>query len=121
MTAALLASKGFTASEQPLEAKRGWFHVMSTSTDYAALADPSFEILNNSYKPFACGLVVHPVIDGCLQLRNAHQLTPDAIDRIDDRLVPRGEHVARLAPDAATHRNPACAVVLRACVPAPVG
>jgi 2-methylcitrate dehydratase PrpD len=39
--------------------------------------------LNNSYKPFACGLVVHPVIDGCLQLRNAHQLTPDAIDRID--------------------------------------
>ena len=83
LTAALLASKGFTASEQPLEAKRGWFHVMSASTDYAALADPSFEILNNSYKPFACGLVVHPVIDGCLQLRNAHQLTPDAIDRID--------------------------------------
>ena len=83
LTAALLAGKGFTASEQPLEAKRGWFHVMNTHTDYAALTDPSWEILNNSYKPFACGLVVHPVIDGCLQLRNAHQLTPDTIDRID--------------------------------------
>jgi 2-methylcitrate dehydratase PrpD len=83
LTAALLAGKGFTASEQALEAKRGWLHVMSAKTDYAALTDPRWEILNNSYKPFACGLVVHPVIDGCLQLRNAHQLTPDAIDRID--------------------------------------
>jgi 2-methylcitrate dehydratase PrpD len=83
LTAALLASKGFTSSEQALEARRGWFQVMSATTDYAALTDESWEILNNSYKPFACGLVVHPVIDGCLQLRNAHQLTPDSIDRID--------------------------------------
>src|SRR3989475_6601276 len=56
LTASLLASKGFTSSEQPLEAKRGWLQVMSTRADYAALADPSWEILNNSYKPFACGL-----------------------------------------------------------------
>jgi 2-methylcitrate dehydratase PrpD len=83
LTAALLAGKGFTSSEQPLEAKRGWLHVMSTTADYAALTNPNWEILNNSYKPFACGLVVHPVIDGCLQLRNAHHLTPDLIDRID--------------------------------------
>jgi 2-methylcitrate dehydratase PrpD len=83
LTAALLASKGFTASEKPLEARRGWLHVMSAKADYAALADPNWEILNNSYKPFACGLVVHPVIDGCLQLRHANQLTADAIDRID--------------------------------------
>ena len=83
LTAALLASKGFTSSEQPLEAKRGWFDVMSAKTNYTALTEKSWEILNNSYKPFACGLVVHPVIDGCLQLRDAHRLTPDAIDRID--------------------------------------
>jgi 2-methylcitrate dehydratase PrpD len=83
LTAALLASKRFTSSEQPLEAKRGWFDVMSTKTNYAALTEKSWEILNNSYKPFACGLVVHPVIDGCLQLRDAHGLTPDAIERID--------------------------------------
>jgi 2-methylcitrate dehydratase PrpD len=89
LTAALLASKGFTSSEQPLEAKRGWFDVMSTTPNYAALTDGSWEILNNSYKPFACGLVVHPVIDGCLQLRTAHRLTPDAIDRIDVDVNPR--------------------------------
>src|SRR5262249_749192 len=89
LTAALLASKGFTSSEQPLEAKRGWFDVMSTKTNYAALTEDSWEILNNSYKPFACGLVVHPVIDGCIQLRNAHRLTPDAIDRIEVDVNPR--------------------------------
>jgi 2-methylcitrate dehydratase PrpD len=89
LTAALLASQGFTSSEQPLEAKRGWFDVMSTNTNYAALTEASWEILNNSYKPFACGLVVHPVIDGCLQLRNAHRLTPDAIERIDVDVNPR--------------------------------
>src|SRR5499433_3369156 len=89
LTAALLASKGFTSSEQPFEAKRGWFDVMSTKPNYAALAEENWEILNNSYKPFACGLVVHPVIDGCLQLRNAHRLTPDAIDRIDVDVNPR--------------------------------
>jgi 2-methylcitrate dehydratase PrpD len=89
LTAALLASKGFTSSERPLEAKRGWFDVMSTAPNYAALSEESWEILNNSYKPFACGLVVHPVIDGCLQLRAAHRLTPDAIDRIDVDVNPR--------------------------------
>ena len=89
LTAALLAGKDFTSSEQPLEAKRGWFDVMSTKTNYAALTEESWEILNNSYKPFACGLVVHPVIDACLQLRAAHRLTPDAIDRIDIDVNPR--------------------------------
>jgi len=89
LTAALLAHKGYTASERGLEAKRGWLNVLSTTCNYAALADPRWEILNNSYKPFACGLVVHPVIDGCIQLRNANHLTPDMIDRIEVTVHPR--------------------------------
>ncbi len=89
LTAALLAQRGYTASEAALEAKRGWLHVLSTACDYAAFTDPTWEILNNSYKPFACGLVVHPVIDGCLRLRAAHHLTPDMIDRIEVAVHPR--------------------------------
>ena len=34
----------------------------------------------NTYKPFACGIVMHPTIDGCIQLRNEHKLTAEAID-----------------------------------------
>jgi 2-methylcitrate dehydratase PrpD len=89
LTAALLAEAGYTASEQGLEAKRGWLNVLSTACNYAALTDPGWEILNNSYKPFACGLVVHPVIDGCIQLRDANGLTPDMIDRIEVAVHPR--------------------------------
>ena len=29
----------------------------------------SWEIALNTYKPFACGIVIHPSIDGCVQLR----------------------------------------------------
>ena len=89
LTAALLAHKGYTASERALEAKRGWLHVLSPSCDYAALTDAGWEILNNSYKPFACGLVVHPVIDGCIQLRDRNGLTPDMVDRIEIAVHPR--------------------------------
>lgn len=99
LTAALLAHKGFTASEEGLEAKRGWLHVLSSACDYAAITDAGWEILNNSYKPFACGLVVHPVIDGCIQLRNANGLTPDMIDRIEIAVHPR-------VMDVTSIRNP---------------
>jgi hypothetical protein len=26
----------------------------------------------NTCKPFACGIVIHPAIDGCIRLRNEH-------------------------------------------------
>jgi 2-methylcitrate dehydratase PrpD len=89
LTAALLAHKGYTASEHGLEAKRGWLNVLSTAWNHAAFTHAGWEILNNSYKPFACGLVVHPVIDGCIQLRDAHGVTPDMVDRIDVAVHPR--------------------------------
>jgi 2-methylcitrate dehydratase PrpD len=99
LTAALLAHKGYTASEQALEAKRGWLNVLSSACNYGALTDAGWEILNNSYKPFACGLVVHPVIDGCIQLRDRNGLTPDMIDRIELAVHPR-------VMDVTSIRNP---------------
>jgi 2-methylcitrate dehydratase PrpD len=89
LTAALLAHKGYTASEHALEAKSGWLNVLSTAHDARAITDPGWEILNNSYKPFACGLVVHPVIDGCIRLRDGGGLRPDMIDRIELAVHPR--------------------------------
>jgi 2-methylcitrate dehydratase PrpD len=86
LLAALLAEKGYTSSLQGIEAKRGWANVLSTARNYDAITGKlgsQFEIYRNSYKPFACGLVVHAVIDGCIQLRNENHLTPEMIDRID--------------------------------------
>lgn len=86
LTAALLAAGGYTSSTQALEAKRGWARVTSTKQDWGALVDglgESYEILLNTYKPFACGIVIHPVIDGCIQLRNEHGLSAPAIERVE--------------------------------------
>ena len=86
LLAALLAEKGYTSSLQAIEAKRGWANVLSTARNYHAITDnlgSQDQICRNSYKPFACGLVVHAVIDGCIQLRNEHHLVADMIDRID--------------------------------------
>jgi 2-methylcitrate dehydratase PrpD len=41
-----------------------------------------FEISFNTYKPFACGIVIHPSIDACAQLR-ARGITADQVERIE--------------------------------------
>jgi len=91
LLSAFLAKENFTSSDAALEAKSGWAHVLSTSCDYSQITTglgDRYEILLNTYKPFACGVVLHPSIDACLQLRAAHHLTPDAIERLDLQVHP---------------------------------
>ena len=90
-TAALLAAQNFTSSEQSLEAPRGWANVLSTARNYAEITEglgAHYEIAVNSYKPFPCGVLIHPAIDGCLRLRAEHRLVPGEIERIELRVHP---------------------------------
>jgi 2-methylcitrate dehydratase PrpD len=85
LTAALLAAQNFTSSDQPLEATRGWANVLSTARNYDEITGhlgERWQIAFNSYKPFPCGVVIHPALDGALQLRNENRLSADQIDRI---------------------------------------
>jgi 2-methylcitrate dehydratase PrpD len=85
LMSALLASKGFTASPKALEAPRGMMQTVSTKNDWNEITGElgeRFEISFNSYKPFACGIVIHPSIDACAQLR-AQGVTPDQVERIE--------------------------------------
>lgn len=69
--AAFLAEAGFDSSERAIEAPRGFANVLSTKQDYSEILDGlgmRWEAGLNSYKPFACGIVIHPAIDGCIQL-----------------------------------------------------
>src|SRR5262245_28716488 len=91
LTAALLASRNFTSTDVGIEGKSGWANVLSTTRNYAEITDnygKTYEILLNTYKPFACGVVIHPTIDACLQLRREHSLTAERIARIDLRVHP---------------------------------
>ena len=91
LTAALMAKHGYTSSPRAIEAPRGLAQTYSTKCDWNEITDAlgeRFEISFNAYKPFACGIVIHPAIDGCVQLRNAHRLLPDDITRIDLKVHP---------------------------------
>jgi hypothetical protein len=87
---ALLAKHGFTASPKALEAGRGYMQTVSTKCDWSEIdraLGKSFEISLNTYKPFACGIVIHPAIDACAQLR-AQGVKADDVERIELRVHP---------------------------------
>lgn len=73
--AALLAQKGFTGNEFVLEADKGFFDVFSAGADLAGAVDglgEHHELLNNAYKPYPCGIVIHPTLDACLDLHGQY-------------------------------------------------
>jgi 2-methylcitrate dehydratase PrpD len=85
LMSALLAQHGYTASPRAIEAPRGWAQVVSTKYAWNEVTDElgeRFEISFNSYKPFACGIVIHPSIDACVQLRE-RGIAAEQIERIE--------------------------------------
>ena len=85
LMSALLAKSGFTASPKAVEAPRGMMQTISAKNDWNEITHElgeRFEISFNSYKPFACGIVIHPSIDACTQLRQ-QGVMPDQIERIE--------------------------------------
>jgi 2-methylcitrate dehydratase PrpD len=90
LMAALMAGHGFTASSRSLEAPRGWAQVVSTKCDWAEATDQlgeRFEIAFNTYKPYACGIVVHPAIEACAQLRE-RGIAAAQVERIELKVHP---------------------------------
>lgn len=89
--AALLAAQNYTSSESMIEAKRGWAHTISTKQDFSQITEglgTHYESALNTYKPFACGIVIHPALDAAIQLRNEFKLNPEQIVKIELRVHP---------------------------------
>jgi 2-methylcitrate dehydratase PrpD len=91
MLAALLAVHRFTSSECTIEAPRGFAQVLAPGsvleTVIAGLGE-CYEIRFNTYKPYACGVVCHPVIDGCIQLRQRDAILPADVAAMTLRVHP---------------------------------
>ena len=69
--AALLAERGFTASDAALEGTNGFLDVFSLAAHPESAVEglgSRWEILNNAFKPYPCGIVIHPVLDACLEI-----------------------------------------------------
>jgi 2-methylcitrate dehydratase PrpD len=88
--AAQLARLGLAGPPDPIEGRHGLGEVMAPSADYAEMTQGlgrRWEILDNAFKPYACGIVSHPVIDGAIAIRAA---VPDVaeIDSVRVRVNP---------------------------------
>ncbi len=74
LLAGLLAEAGYDGSDEILEGRRGFCRIYSARTDEAALTrglGERWQILDNGFKPYACGVVLHPAIDAMLDLAAA--------------------------------------------------
>lgn len=91
LMAAMLAQKGFTSSTRSIEAPCGFAHVTSEAPRLSRLTEgwgESWQIMNNSYKPFPCGVVIHPAIDGVLRLREQHGVRAMDVETLELRVHP---------------------------------
>ncbi len=72
---ALLAEKGFSGPAEPIAGAQGWLAAMGEPPNWAALTEnlgQSWEVIDNSLKPYPCGFVIHPVLDCALDWRKAN-------------------------------------------------
>lgn len=89
LLATMLAKKGFTSSQQVLEAKRGFANVLAPEHDLEKVNvnwGTDWEILKNAFKPYACGIVLHPSIDACISLRD--HAKPEDVKAIEINVNP---------------------------------
>lgn len=94
LSAALWARAGMTCMPQAIEGANGLFDVLAPKADREAVCrdlGSTFSMLQNAYKPYPCGIVVHPVVDACLEFLKSHD--PKAIERIEVAVHPVGKHL----------------------------
>ena len=88
MIAAFLAERDFEAAESAIEGRFGFTQVMGEKPNLAEITKrlgETWELMQNAYKPYPTGVVLHPVIDACLELRSRYSIAPGRIERIEVR------------------------------------
>ena len=104
LLAADLASLGWTASEEILEAPRGFFKASGGGFDPDAilnkLGNPwTFASPGVSIKPFPSGSLTHPGMTEMLRLIEVNNIQPDSVERVD-------VGTNRNMPNALIHHHP---------------
>ncbi|WP_407154674.1 MmgE/PrpD family protein [Bradyrhizobium sp. STM 3557] len=121
--AALLAQQGYDAAPRAIEGPLGWARTMGDELDLARLHDglgESWEIAENTYKPYPAGIVFHAVIDACLLLRERIGGRVDRIEQVSVQgsalLLARGDRAVNNERDArvSIHHCAACGLLVGA-------
>ncbi len=89
--AALLAERGFDSTQEIIEGRRGFCRIYSDSAAPERLTaglGESWLIETNGHKPYACGVVLHPLIDAVIAIRSREPIDPAAVSEISLRVHP---------------------------------
>jgi 2-methylcitrate dehydratase PrpD len=89
LLAALLAQRGFDSSEETIEGKRGFARIYSKVARPEVVLDQlgeRWEITRNGYKPYACGVVLHPILDAMVALGEQRAFKPEEIAKLEVRV-----------------------------------
>lgn len=90
LVAAQWARHGITANEAALEAPFGFAQVMGPGrmddTLCQGLGD-HWEAARNTFKPYPCGFLLHPLLQACLDTPDPLRLDAEAINQIDRLIV----------------------------------
>jgi 2-methylcitrate dehydratase PrpD len=88
---ARLAMKGFNSSLEIVEGKRGFSRIYSSTSEPENLVQnlgQRWEIDNNGFKPYACGVVLHPAIDAMIKLNQLKKWDHSKIKSIQIKVNP---------------------------------
>ena len=92
LQAALLAKAGFTGPDDIIGGRRGFWAVLSAAGhDEARLLGDwgdRWELAKNGLKPYANGVVSHPIQDAVIKLRDEHHLVPEKVAAINAKVHP---------------------------------
>jgi 2-methylcitrate dehydratase PrpD len=89
--AALLAERGFDSTQEIIEGKKGFSRIYSdvaAPEQLNARLDQGWLIETNGHKPYACGVVLHPLIDAVIAIRNRDRIDPATVSQISLRVHP---------------------------------
>jgi len=97
--AVLLAEAGLQSAPDVLEATYGLFHVFGRLHDHdpeVLLADlgSRYAVTEVSFKPYPCGVVIHPLIDAVLDLVRARAIDADRVVKMEAAVHPRAIQLA---------------------------
>ncbi|RJQ09615.1 MAG: MmgE/PrpD family protein [Dehalococcoidia bacterium] len=97
LRAASLVSMGFSGPKAILEGRRGFWAVLSPGghngapiegLDDLIASGVRWELQNNGLKPYANGVVSHPLQDAVIELRNKHAIVAGDVRAIEARVHP---------------------------------
>ena len=89
--AALLAERGFDSTQEIIEGNKGFARIYSDTAEPEHLTEGlggDWLIESNGHKPYACGVVLHPLIDAVIAIRNRDNIDTAAVDEIALRVNP---------------------------------